>query len=1058
MNTTHREQTMSTPDRPRLSLDHLDAVVFDLDGVITDTASLHEQAWTETFRVVFERLASMGTATRRDFSHEDYRRLVDGRPRLEGVRSVLADRRLDLEDGSPEDTPGAGSAWAIASAKDARFLELFRSVGPRPFPSSVALLRRIRESGVRTALVTASRHAEEVLAASRASDLFDVVVDAKATAAMQLAGKPDPVTFVEALVRLGARPERSAVFEDAASGVAAGRSAGFGLVVGVDRHGDADELLAAGAHAVVADLAEVELAGHGPASDAWHLEEPESDLGREGIRETLYTLGNGYLATRGARPYVVADAATYYPGTYFAGVYDRCSGQVGDRLVEQEAIVNAPNWLALDFSIDGGGLVGEKGTTVISKGLRLHLRRGLLERRFDVFVDDKVTSVLERRLVSMAAPHLAAIELTLVAKNWSGTLELRSGIDGAVADTGTIEERLLAGRHLEALDSGEEPPELSWLAARTIQSKVTLAQAARTRVSGEEKARVFVSDGARVAHVVTVHLEEHGRLTCEKVVASYTSRDFAISEPISAARAAARRAGSFASLLEAHERAWDELWRRGAIKLSDTHVATERATNLNRFHLLQVASPHVVDRDVGLGARGLHGEGYLGHVFWDELFILPVLNLRSPETVRALLSYRSRRLEEARHAARVAGHAGAMFPWQSGSDGRDETPEVLYNPRSGRWVPDRSRYQRHVGLAVAFNYWQYWQATGDIEHLVHHGAQVIVEIARFLASVAVFDDTLARHRIKGVMGPDEFHDSYPGSDAPGVDDNAYTNVMAAWLFARVGELAGLLERSGRAGVLERLGCTSEELGSFEELTHTLHVPFFDGVISQFEGYQALETIDLAAYRARYGNIGRLDLILEAEGDTVRRYQVAKQPDVLMLLYLFSAEELRDVLGQLGYELGKETIRRTVAFYSARVTHGSSLSRVVHAWVASRSDRRASWRYFAEALALDLHDSQGGTTREGVHLGAMAGTIDILGRCYTGLEVRADSLWLNPRLPRELDRLAFALQYRGHLLHIEIDHHEARVDARGGPPAPVTILVQGRPYSLGRGEQLRHELA
>ncbi len=1030
MNTTHREQTMSTPDRPRLSLDHLDAVVFDLDGVITDTASLHEQAWTETFRVVFERLASMGTATRRDFSHEDYRRLVDGRPRLEGVRSVLADRRLDLEDGSPEDTPGAGSAWAIASAKDARFLELFRSVGPRPFPSSVALLRRIRESGVRTALVTASRHAEEVLAASRASDLFDVVVDAKATAAMQLAGKPDPVTFVEALVRLGARPERSAVFEDAASGVAAGRSAGFGLVVGVDRHGDADELLAAGAHAVVADLAEVELAGHGPASDAWHLEEPESDLGREGIRETLYTLGNGYLATRGARPYVVADAATYYPGTYFAGVYDRCSGQVGDRLVEQEAIVNAPNWLALDFSIDGGGLVGEKGTTVISKGLRLHLRRGLLERRFDVFVDDKVTSVLERRLVSMAAPHLAAIELTLVAKNWSGTLELRSGIDGAVADTGTIEERLLAGRHLEALDSGEEPPELSWLAARTIQSKVTLAQAARTRVSGEEKARVFVSDGARVAHVVTVHLEEHGRLTCEKVVASYTSRDFAISEPISAARAAARRAGSFASLLEAHERAWDELWRRGAIKLSDTHVATERATNLNRFHLLQVASPHVVDRDVGLGARGLHGEGYLGHVFWDELFILPVLNLRSPETVRALLSYRSRRLEEARHAARVAGHAGAMFPWQSGSDGRDETPEVLYNPRSGRWVPDRSRYQRHVGLAVAFNYWQYWQATGDIEHLVHHGAQVIVEIARFLASVAVFDDTLARHRIKGVMGPDEFHDSYPGSDAPGVDDNAYTNVLARWNLRRAATAA--------AGLVDG-GVAEAELRHWSELADALADGWdaSTGLYEEFAGFFQLEPLlirDVAPRRPVAA-----DLLLGAE--RVHRAQVVKQADVLMLHHL------------LPDEVAPGSLTANLDYYEPRTAHGSSLSPGIHAALFARAGRLDdALDALHLAASIDLDDLTR-TGAGGVHLAAMGSVWQALAYGFAGVRPRGDALVIAPALPAAWSTLELRLRFLGVPLRLRVEPDVIVVDTT----ASVTLLVDGRRIDCATGEtRIRRE--
>jgi trehalose/maltose hydrolase-like predicted phosphorylase len=178
----------------------------------------------------------------------------------------------------------------------------------------------------------------------------------------------------------------------------------------------------------------------------------------------------------------------------------------------------------------------------------------------------------------------------------------------------------------------------------------------------------------------------------------------------------------------------------------------------------------------------------------------------------------------------------------------------------------------------------------------------------------------------------------------------------------------------------------------------------------------------------------------------------------VLLYLFSAEELREVLGRLGYELSAQTIRRTVEYYSDRVTHGSSLSRVVHAWVASRLDRPASWRYFLEALALDLHDSQGGTTREGIHLGAMAGTVDILTRCYTGLEVRAGSLWLNPRLPPELGRLAFVLEYHHHQLQIEIDHETVCVESRGGPPTPAPVLVQRSSNHLQSGQRVVHELA
>jgi trehalose/maltose hydrolase-like predicted phosphorylase len=366
-------------------------------------------------------------------------------------------------------------------------------------------------------------------------------------------------------------------------------------------------------------------------------------------------------------------------------------------------------------------------------------------------------------------------------------------------------------------------------------------------------------------------------------------------------------------------------------------------------------------------------------------------------------------------------------------------------------MPDRSRFQRHVGLAIAHDAWQHFQVTGDVEFLAGPGAELLFEVSRFFSSLASWDESLGRYRIAGVLGPDEFHDGYPWSREPGVTDNAYTNVMTAWLLTRANEVAQLLMVERRTETAERLGVDEDELARWDVISRRLNVPFHEGVISQFAEYERLEPLDLDAYRRRYGNIGRLDLILEAEGDTVRRYQVSKQADVLMLLYLLSAEELRDLMGRMGYALTPEVIHRTVEYYSARVTHGSTLSRIVHSWVLARADRQGSWRYFQEALGSDVTDSQGGTTREGVHLGAMAGTVDILQRCYSGLEVRGEALWLNPLLPPELASLGFDLDFRGSNLNVEIDQHALRITAGEGHAAPVTLMVSGEPVVLGPGQ-------
>ena len=212
----------------------------------------------------------------------------------------------------------------------------------------------------------------------------------------------------------------------------------------------------------------------------------------------------------------------------------------------------------------------------------------------------------------------------------------------------------------------------------------------------------------------------------------------------------------------------------------------------------------------------------------------------------------------------------------------------------------------------------------------------------------------------------------------------------------------------------------------------------------------MEPLDLDEYRQRYGDIGRLDLILEAQDDSVNRYQVAKQPDVLMLFFLLSAEELRSVLARMGYGLEADTIRRTVDYYAARVTHGSTLSRVVDSWVQSRADRQASWRYYLAASAVDVTDTRGGSTREGIHLGAMAGAVDLLQRCYTGLEARGETLWLNPAMPPEIASLSMGLTFRGRPLSLDLTQDRLSVGIRRERAQPLTVMVREEPLIVYPG--------
>jgi trehalose/maltose hydrolase-like predicted phosphorylase len=554
-----------------------------------------------------------------------------------------------------------------------------------------------------------------------------------------------------------------------------------------------------------------------------------------------------------------------------------------------------------------------------------------------------------------------------------------------------------------------------------------------------------------IQQVIEVDVEAGEALTIEKMVAIWTSRDPAVGDTLEKACRSAARYFSFGDAWARHATAWHGLWDDCDLRVSGDDRVQE-LLRLHTSHLLQVCSHHTADLDAGLPARGLNGEAYRGHVFWDELFVIPYLALRLPDVARSLLLYRFRRLPEARALAAEAGFAGAMYPWQSGSEGTEETQRVHLNPLSGRWDVDLSHHQRHVGAAIFHNVWRYVSTTGDLAFLHDHGAEMLLEIARFWASAADLDPGTDRYHIRGVMGPDEYHEKLPGTAEAGLPDNAYTNVMVAWLCEVATGVLAMLP-AGRARELrQRLGLTDDELARWEDMSRRMYVPFHDGVISQFEGYGELEELDWAAYRARYGNIQRLDRILRAEDDDPNRYKLSKQADAVMLLYLFSPDELAAILRRLGYDVTSDLARRTVEHYDRRTSHGSTLSFVTHAGVLADIDVESSWERFRVALESDVGDIQGGTTKEGIHLGVMTGTLDLVQSRYAGFRVAAGVVEISPRLPAGLDEVAFAVRVRGTSMEIVVRREKVVVSiAEDGDGGEVEVRVGEERRALAPGD-------
>ncbi|MFZ0565488.1 MAG: glycosyl hydrolase family 65 protein [Chlamydiales bacterium] len=797
----------------------------------------------------------------------------------------------------------------------------------------------------------------------------------------------------------------------------------------------------------------------------WSLVYDKFEPQNEKLRESLCTLGNGYFIQRGAQEWANADEI-HYPGTYLAGGYNRLKTEIEGRVIESEDLVNFPNCLPLNFRIGEGPWFDMKEVKIYSYEQKLDLREGVLSRKIHFCNEKKQeTRLFIRRFVSMHRANLAAIEMLIQPLNWRENIEVMFALDGRVDNSGVARYKQLNNKHLEPVEARAFNEKAIYLQVRTNQSHIHMAQAARMNIhidgqSLREFTQEIVQEEGYIAKVIKFHVGKAQTIRLEKIISLYTSRDFAISECGLEARRSVMRLGSFDQLLELHKLAWIHLWRRFDIdiEVDEQEQSTLPLIRLHIFHMLQTISMHSRDRDVGIPSRGWHGEAYRGHILWDELFVFSTFNLQIPELTRALLLYRYRRLPAAKRAARNAQLKGAMYPWQSGSSGREESQAIHLNPISGRWIPDNSYLQRHVNAAIVYNVWQHFEATEDLEFLSFYGAEIILEIARFWASLTTYNYELNRYEILNVMGPDEYHDGYPDSKLLGINNNAYTNVIVSWVFSRALRALEIISKDRRRELEEMIQLKQQELHRWDEIRKNLYIPFHaDGVISQFEGYENLKELDWENYRKKYRNIQRLDRILESEGDSPNSYKVSKQADVLMLFYLFSAEELRLIFEDMGYELKKETIEKTVDYYLNRTCHGSTLSNFIHSWVFARRDRQTSWNFFSEALKSDVADVQGGTTAEGIHLGAMAGTVDLLQRCYLGIEYRGDVLHFNPCLPDELKRMETEIRYRGHSLVIEITHKKLCVRSERASAKPIQIAYIEKLYPLKEGERKEFEI-
>lgn len=717
----------------------------------------------------------------------------------------------------------------------------------------------------------------------------------------------------------------------------------------------------------------------------WVLTETQFDPDQSHARETIFTIGNGYLGTRGS---FEEGYTRSLPATFIHGVYD-------DVPVVYTELANCPDWLPLILIINDERFRLDQGE-ILEYKRQLDVRYGILSRLLRWRTPTgKTIDIHWERFASLADEHVLGQRCHLTPVDFDGVIEVQASINGYPENQGF--------NHWEGLDQGKTASGI-WLHSRTRSSYIEIGMGAKMAILGAKSAIQVSTVPGYPTLSATFLATAQQTVTVEKLVTVFTSRD--INAPVPAAQEKLANLPDYITLLHEHKQAWEQLWENSDIVI-EGDVKAAFAVRYNLFQLLIAASRH--DEKVSIPAKTLSGFGYRGHVFWDtEIFILPFFIFTQPALARNLLSYRYHTLDGARRKARHYGYQGAMFAWESAVTGDEVTPRwALPNDFYGEdvriWCRD---HEIHISADVTYAIWYYWEATNDDEWMRDYGAEIILDTAIFWASRVEFNSQQDRYEIRGVIGADEYHEF--------VHNNTFTNRMVQWhlekglivddwLSSTFPEKTAELQEKLLLNADVQFASRKAMQAHWQDIIHKIWIPYDPktGLIEQFEGFFQLEDINLQDYEPRTKS---MQAILGIEGANKR--QVLKQPDVLMLLYLM--RESAD------FPYNQKALQANWDYYVPRtdITYGSSLGPAIHAILASDLGKTArAYQRFMQAAMVDLEDTRGNAA-DGIHGASAGGIWQVVVLGFGGIQFTGNGPIANPHLPPGWTRLKFKLHWRG----------------------------------------------
>ena len=758
----------------------------------------------------------------------------------------------------------------------------------------------------------------------------------------------------------------------------------------------------------------------------WIVSEIKFEEKYIGKTEAIFALGNGYIGLRSANEERYLNEKR---DLFISGTFNKANKN------EVTELPNVADVTEIEIFINGKHLMLNASNNK-EYVKYLNLKTGELNRTF-VYLDEEGNeySLKFNRFVAQDRLHVIVNRVEITPLSKTANIRFISGINGQVTNTGSQhfnegEKRVYEYKYIQMLQE-------------TSESCITFIQnsAHNIYINGdkiEEKPELSI-DRRKVTISNNYDLTQGQTLVIEKFSNIYTTRDttsenLTIEQIRDASLDEIKEISnmSYEILFNSNKEVWSSYWNDQNIVIEGNDY-DQLAIRFAQYHLKVMTPSH--DNRCGIAAKGLSGEGYKGHSFWDtEIFILPFYTYSKPEIARKLLEYRYLSIGGARKKAKDNGYEGAMYPWESAwlEDG-EVTPvwgavDIVTGKSTKIWS---GFIEQHITSDITFAIWQYYMVTNDEDFMEKYGYEIMFDTAIFWASRLEWDEIKQRYHINEVIGPDEYKEH--------VDNDAFTNWLAYWTIETAINYYNKLKESD-SEVIRKLESKLSLQNAMENWTTKLPKIYLpeprdlDNVIPQNDTFLSLEDIDLTKYKNQE-HIG--SMFKDYNLDQVNKIQVVKQADVVMLLYL------------LEHKFSKEVKKANYDYYEKRTLHDSSLSLSTHSILASDIDEKdLAYKLFQEATKIDLGENMK-TSDHGIHAASLGGLWQIVVNGFGGVRMVGGNLRINPKLPENWSRLSFSFMWKGNKLDIELTKEGIKIEVKDEMLEEIEILVYDKKYVLNQ---------